>query len=396
MFQSIEPAPADPILGLNEAFQNDPSPNKINLGVGVYKDEAGTTPVLACVKEAERRLLEGETSKSYLGIAGLADYAALIQPLMLGADSAVVSEARAATVQTPGGTGALRVAGDFVHRMFPKATIWVSSPTWANHPKIFEASGLKVCQYGYLNESARGIDFDRMLDDLNKIPAGDVIVLHGCCHNPSGIDPSADQWQTIAETVKQREMVPLLDFAYQGFGSGLEEDALGLRTVVDHVDELLVASSFSKNFGLYRERIGALTAIAGSSEAASTVLSQLKTCVRTNYSNPPAHGGAIVETILKDAELREQWTSELAAMRDRINAMRTDFVAAMKKHAPNHDFSFLLEQQGMFSFSGLSPEQVDALREQHSIYIVGSGRINVAGITPSNVDRLAAAIATVL
>jgi aspartate/tyrosine/aromatic aminotransferase len=389
-------APADPILGLTEAYQQDARPQKINLSVGVYKDEQGTTPVLECVKQAEQRLLCEETTKTYLAIGGLPKYGALVQQMLLGADQTVVEPQRMATIQSPGGTGALRVAADFIRQHFPSATVWCSRPTWENHPKIFQAAGLHVNQYAYLDASGRGLDFPALEAQLRQLPAGDVVVLHACCHNPSGVDPTHEQWARIAELLAARGLLPLMDFAYQGLGTGLDEDAAGLRAVAGAVEEMLIASSFSKNFGLYRERVGALTAVAASQQRAEAVLSQLKICVRTNYSNPPAHGASIVETILGDEGLREGWKRELTAMRTRISGMRALFVETMRAHAPRHDFSFLLSQNGMFSFSGLSPERVDRLREQFAIYVVRSGRINVAGITPQNIDPLCRAVAAVL
>lgn len=396
MFEAIEVAPADPILGLTEAFLRDTRPGKVNLSVGVYKDAEGKTPVLRSVKAAEKRLVETETTKSYLPISGSVEYDRLVQAMMLGEDHPLLAQKRIVTLQAPGGTGALRVAGDFVRQQFPQATVWCSSPTWNNHPKIFESSGLAVDTYPYLDDTARAVDFDAMLGKFKRLPAGDVVVLHGCCHNPSGVDLSADQWQQVAEVVVERQLLPLVDFAYQGFGSGLQEDAEGLRILAGVVPEALVASSFSKNFGLYRDRVGGLSAIAPSSSAADAVLSHLKIAVRTNYSNPPAHGALVVETILADPELRASWERELAEMRGRIQEMRELFVNTMRVHAPQRDFAFLLDQRGMFSFSGLTPEQVDMLKTNHAIYIVRSGRINVAGITPTNIEPLCQAIAAVL
>jgi aspartate aminotransferase/aromatic-amino-acid transaminase len=396
MFESLELAPADPILGLNEAFQKDPNPAKINLSVGVFTNEQGATPVLQCVKIAEERLLRQETTKSYLSIAGLAQYDHLVQQLLLGPTHPLLRQRRVATIQTPGGTGALRVAADFIYQQFPQSTVWCSRPTWVNHPKVFEAAGLRVGSYPYLDAAARGLDFSAMLDHLRTLPAGDVVVLHGCCHNPSGIDLKADQWGQVARVMAQRKLLPLIDFAYQGFGTGLDDDALGVRSVVEVVDEVLLASSFSKNFGLYRERVGALCVVATDTARADAVLSHFKACVRTNYSNPPAHGAAVVETILQDPQLRSLWEEELAGMRERINGMRRLFVETMQQHAPDRDFSFLLPQRGMFSFSGLQPDEVDRLREEHAIYIVRSGRINVAAITTQNIHPLCRAIAAVI
>ena len=396
MFEAISPAPEDSILGLTEAFKKDPNPNKINLGVGVYKDGGGQTPVLSTVKEAEERLLRSEATKSYLPIDGLAAYAALSQAIVFGSEHPILSAGRAATVQTPGGTGALRVAADFVRRISPQATVWLSDPTWPNHPNVFGSAVLQVQSYPYFEAETNGVAFDRMLAALEDIPAGDVLLLHGCCHNPTGADLSTQQWQAVAALCAERSILPLLDFAYQGFGDGLDEDASGVRIVADHCREFLVATSYSKNFGLYNERVGALTLVADSAEAAETANSHMKICVRTNYSNPPAHGGQIVAEILGDSELRQRWEEELAEMRNRINDMRHLFVEALDQQGAGRDFSFIARQRGMFSYSGLTPEQVQALRERHSVYIVGSGRINVAGMTEANMDYLCEAIADVL
>ncbi|MYH60779.1 MAG: aspartate/tyrosine/aromatic aminotransferase [Caldilineaceae bacterium SB0675_bin_29] len=396
MFESISPAPEDSILGLTEAFKKDPNPNKVNLGVGVYKDGDGQTPVLSTVKEAEERLLRSEATKSYLPIDGLAAYATLSQEIVFGSEHDILGAGRAATVQTPGGTGALRVAADFVRRIFPQATVWLSDPTWPNHPNVFGSAALRVQSYPYFEADTNGVAFDRMIAALETIPKGDVLLLHGCCHNPTGADLSSQQWQEVAALCAERCILPLLDFAYQGFGDGLEEDASGVRIVADHCREFLVATSYSKNFGLYNERVGALTLVADSAEAADAANSHMKICVRTNYSNPPAHGGQIVAEVLGDPELRQRWEVELAEMRDRINDMRHLFVETLDEQGAGRDFSFIARQRGMFSYSGLTPEQVQALRDRHSVYIVGSGRINVAGMTDVNMEYLCAAIADVL
>ena len=396
MFESLQMAPADPILGLNEAFQKDSHPQKVNLSVGVYKDEQGVTPILTSVKRAEERLLSSEGTKSYLAITGSANYDRLVQQLLFGPGHVCLEQRRVETLQSPGGTGALRVAADFIHQHFPQSAVWCSRPTWANHPQIFQAAGLRVHHYAYLDATARRIDFSAMLDDLSRVPPGDVVLLHACCHNPSGVDLSKAQWAQVAQLLKDRDLLPLVDFAYQGFGEGLEEDAAGMRAVAATLPDLLIASSFSKNFGLYRERVGALSVVAANEEAARVALSHLKLCVRTNYSNPPAHGAMIVETILEDDALRSLWHEELDLMRRRIAGMRQLFVQTMQSCAPRHDFDFLLEQKGMFSFSGLRPEQVDRLRDEYAIYIVRSGRINVAGITPHNCEPLCQAVASVL
>jgi aspartate aminotransferase len=397
MFSELPLAPPDAILGLSEAFKLDKHPHKINLSVGVFKDEQGLTPILACVKEAERRLLATEQSKGYLSIEGHPEYAVRVQELLFGAGHEVLAGQRAVTAQTPGGTGSLRVAADFLKKHFPQAKVWQSKPTWANHPAIFAAAGLSVESYAYLDARGRGLDFPALLAALRQIPAGDVVLLHACCHNPTGIDPTPAQWREIAAAIHERNLLPLVDFAYQGFGEGLVEDAVGLRELAQPGRELLVCSSFSKNFGLYGERVGALTLIAADAPAAQRALSQVRISVRTNYSNPPTHGAAIVAGILADSELRRQWEQELAAMRDRIHQMRRLFVETMRHKAPQHDFSFLANQKGMFSFSGLTNLQVDELRTRYGVYVVGNGgRINVAGMTRQNMDPLTTAIAAVL
>ncbi len=396
MFEQFTPAPPDAILGLTEAFKKDPNPKKVNLGVGVYRDAQGRTPILASVKTAEERILQNEATKSYLGIDGSPEYATVVQELLFGADHPIVTDKRAVTAQGPGGTGALRVAADFVASMFPNATVWLSDPTWPNHPSIFKAAGLPVKSYPYFDAATNGVKFDDMLATVKTIPAGDVLLLHGCCHNPTGADLSKAQWQQIAAVVAERKILPLIDFAYQGFGDGLNEDALGMKTVCDQVDEVLIASSFSKNFGLYNERIGALTLVGTTAEAAETALGHIKLAIRANYSNPPAHGAAIVTTILGDPQLRTQWENEVTEMRERINSMRHLFVETLNEKGVEQDFSFIAQQRGMFSFSGLTPAHVKALREKHGVYIVGSGRISVAGMTEGNMDYLCAAIADVL
>jgi aspartate aminotransferase len=397
MFDSLPLAPPDAILGLADAFKNDPNPRKINLSVGVYKDEQGNTPILACVKEAERRLLAVEKTKGYLSIEGHPDYDARAQELVLGPGHEAISCRRAMTAQTPGGTGSLRVAADFLKKHFPAAKVWLSNPTWANHAAIFSAAGQQVETYAYIDSSGRGLDFDAMIAALKKIPAGDIVLLHACCHNPTGIDPTIQQWKEIASVVHQQRLLPLIDFAYQGFGDGLIEDAASVREMAQPGQELLICSSFSKNFGLYGERVGALTLVAASAEAAQRALSQIRISIRTNYSNPPTHGAAIVATVLGDAELRKQWEQELTAMRNRIHEMRRSFVDTMRKKAPGHDFAFLERQKGMFSFSGLTNLQVDELRSKHAVYVVGNGgRINVAGMTHENMEPLCTAIAAVL
>jgi len=394
MFETLRPAPPDAIFGITEAFAADLSPQKINLAVGVFKDAQGQTPVLACVKAAERRLIESETTKTYLGIEGLADYREHVRRLVFG--DAVAAD-RVAVVQTPGGTGGLRVVADFLAAHLSAATVWVSNPTWENHTNIFASAGLATDSYRYLDASKTRLDFQGMLDDLTaKARPGDVLLLHACCHNPTGVDLSPEQWAQVADLVVERKLLPLVDFAYQGFGAGLEEDAAGLRTLLERCEELLVASSFSKNFGLYSERVGAAALVASEASAAKAGLSQLKRAVRSNYSNPPRHGAAVVATVLGDAELTALWTQELTAMRQRISAMRQELVEALRASGAKRDFAFLLDQSGMFSYTGLTPMQCDRLRSEQSIYIVGSGRINVAGVTSENLPRLSEGILSVL
>jgi aspartate/tyrosine/aromatic aminotransferase len=396
MFETIKMAPADPILGLTEAFNQDPNPNKINLAVGVYKDGSGQTPVLSTVKEAERRLLQKEATKSYLPMPGDPVYGSLVQKLLFGDGHDIITSGRAATAHCPGGTGALRVAGDYLHKLHPSALIWLSDPTWENHATVFGAAGLQVKRYGYRDPASNGLNFKAMLESLEQIPAGDVVLLHACCHNPTGIDPTVEQWSQIGDVLNRRGILPLVDFAYQGLADGLEEDAAGLRVLCEKVDQMLVCSSFSKNFGLYRERTGALTIVGATANQARNVMSQLKLVIRANYSNPPAHGGAIVTTVLQDPELRAKWITEVTEMRNRINGMRRLFVDTLKAKGVSRDFSFIIQQRGMFSYSGLTKEQVDQLREKYAIYIVSSGRINVAGMTEANMGPLCDAIASVL
>lgn len=396
MFENIQSAPPDAILGLNDVFRKDPNPNKINLTVGVFKDERGLTPVLASVKEAEKRILQAEKSKGYLPIDGHEDFCRLTTDLFFGQDHEIVTSGRASTAQTPGGTGALRVAADFLHTNLGEATIWCSTPTWPNHPKVFQAGGLPVKNYPYFDAASHGVNLSGMLNAIKEMSPGQVICLHACCHNPTGADPTPEQWKQIADAVYERGLLPLLDFAYLGFGSGLEADTVSLREFARPGAELVVCSSYSKNFGLYSERVGALTVVAKNADSAKVIASQVRTTIRTNYSNPPSHGGTVVAEILKDAELRAQWESELAAMRNRINGMRTLFTQKMSDKLPGRDFSYIEKQKGMFSYSGLTAAQVDSLRETKAIYIVRDGRINVAGIMPSNIDVLTDAIANLL
>ena len=396
MLENIAAAPADPILGLNEKFLSDPRSDKINLGVGVYKDDGGNTPVLNSVKKAETRLLAAENSKTYLGIPGSADFALAVQQLLFGADSSIIAEGRAQTAQTPGGTGGLRLAAELISRQIGATRVWVSDPTWANHKGIFQAAGLEISSYAYYDAEAHDMDFEAMLSGLGQASAGDVVLLHGCCHNPTGIDPDREQWAQLAELCSSRGLLPLFDFAYQGFARGLDEDAEGLRLFAEHCDEILIASSYSKNFGIYGERTGAFTLVARTAEVAATVFSQVKSIIRVIYSNPPKHGSALVAAVLNDAELRAEWEAEVAAMRDRIKQMRSLLVATLKNKGVDRDFSFIERQCGMFSFSGLSKEQIVKMRDESGVYAVDSGRFSVAAMTTGNMDPLCDAIAAVI
>jgi aspartate/tyrosine/aromatic aminotransferase len=396
MFESLQLAPPDPILGLTDAFKRDPNPNKINLGVGVYQDEAGKTATLECVKRAEAKLLAAGAPKTYLAIEGSPEYGKHVRTLLFGADSPLLGSGRAVTAQAPGGTGALRLSGDLAHARLGIQRVLVSDPTWANHPAIFQAAGLKAETYAYYDPSKKGLDFAGMLASLEKAGPTDLVLLHACCHNPSGVDPTPEQWRELAELAQKRGFLTLFDFAYQGFGDGVHEDALPVRLFAERGLELVICSSFSKNFGLYNERVGAITLLTQSKDAGDKALSQLKSTIRSNYSNPPAHGGAVVTAVLSDPELAALWQREVDGMRDRIARMRTLFVETLKKKGVKQDFSFITKQKGMFSFAGISPEQVDRLRDEYGIYAVRSGRINVAGMSESTMDRLCSAVAAVL
>ncbi|GAA6205641.1 MULTISPECIES: amino acid aminotransferase [Thalassotalea] len=395
MFSQLKQLPADPILGLSIKFKADNNPNKIDLGAGIYKDAAGNTPVLDCVKVAEQFRVDNEASKAYLGSTGSPVFNTKMTDLILG-DHKVITENRIRTVSTPGGTGALRVAGEFIKKCTPGATIWVSNPTWANHKGVFEAAGLIVKTYPYYDYENNCLDFEGMVNALKNIPQEDAVLLHACCHNPSGMDLNQEQWQAVAEVAKDVGFMPVVDMAYQGFGTDLDSDAYGLRLMADTVEQMIICSSCSKNFGLYRERIGACSIIGRSAEAADIINSVLLSVVRVAYSMPPAHGAAIVETILSSHELTTQWHGELKEMRDRINNMRQLLVDKLKENGVERDFSFITSQNGMFSFLGIDQAQVQRLQDEFSIYIVGSSRISLAGISTDNVDYLTQSIAKVL
>lgn len=392
----MEMAPPDPILGLGDAFRRDSREHKINLCVGVYKDDSGKTPVFTAVRKAEERLLASEDTKSYLPIEGSPEYGAVVRGLIFGEGHEIVVSHRAATAATPGGTGALRVGADFLAKLRPGATVWISDPTWPNHLSIFRASGLKTALYPYYDAETKELSFDKMMDGLRGASKGDVVVFHACCHNPSGLDPTPEQWEALATLTNEQGLFPFFDFAYQGLGAGLQEDGAGLRIFYEKGFELFIAGSFSKNFGLYRERTGALTLVAPTRDAADAGLSHLKSVIRCNYSNPPSHGCAVVAIVLGDAGLRAQWEQELTGMRERIAAMRILFVETLAKKGVGQDFSFIARQRGMFSFSGLTHKQVIRLREEFGVYIVNSGRINVAAMTPSNMEVLCDAVVAVI
>jgi aspartate/tyrosine/aromatic aminotransferase len=396
MFETVTTAPPDPILGITDAFNADANPLKINLSVGVYQDASGKTTIPPSVKEAEQRILAAETSKGYKPISGDPAYGKAVRQMLFGIDHDLVASGRAVTAHTPGGTGALRVAGDFYRKVKPDATVWLSDPTWPNHAAIFQSAGLKTATYPYFDPAANALAFPALIDALKKIPAGDIALLHGGCHNPTGADPTVDQWRTIANVLAERGVIPLIDFAYQGFATGIDDDAAGVRALAAICPELFICSSFSKNFGLYNERTGAMTLVARTADHAAAAMSQIRVVIRSNYSNPPAHGGEIVKTVLADADLRRRWELDVAQMRDRINGMRNLFVDSLKARGVQQNFDFIRHQRGMFSFSGLTKQQVEALRAQFAIYIVGSGRINVAGMTTANMDRLCDAIKAVL
>ena len=394
-FSEMATAPADPILGLTGAFQADARSPKANLGVGVFKDAEGRTPVLACVKEAEKRLLKKETTKTYAPIAGVPGYAEVVAPLVFGED--VAAARKPAVVQSPGGTGALRLGAELLKMARPGSAVWIPEPSWGNHKALFSAAGFETKGYPYLSAATKAVDAESMLAALEKVPAGDAVLLHACCHNPTGADPDAATWAAVADIAEKKGWLPFFDFAYQGFGDGVEEDRAGMLEVLGKAEEALVASSFSKNMGLYAERTGALSVVAaGGAEAA---LSQLKRIVRTIYSNAVLHGASIVREVLGDEELRAEWRKELAAMQERISMNRTVLTGELSARCPGKDFSYLGRQKGMFSYSGLTDEQVAWLRAEKAVYLVKGGRINVAGLLDSTMeyvcDSIAEAIRTV-
>lgn len=396
IFAAVEMAPRDPILGLTESFNADGRSTKVNLGVGVYLDGSGKVPLLAAVKLAEKARLEAMPPRGYQPIDGLAAYNQNVQKLLFGADSALLAEGRVLTIEALGGTGALKVGADYLRRLLPEATVYLSDPSWENHRALFENAGFTVATYPYYDSATHGVDFAAMQAGLNALPAGSIVVLHACCHNPTGADLDEAQWRQVIDVIGARGLLAFVDIAYQGFADGLGEDALALRLFVESGLQFLVASSFSKSFSLYGERVGALSVITANRDETARVLSQIKRIVRTNYSSPPTHGGAIVAAVLSSPELRRMWEEELADMRGRIRAMRLSLVDRLQGRGVGQDYSFVIRQRGMFSYTGLSVEQVDRMREEFGIYAVSSGRICLAALNTHNIDYVADAIAAVL
>ncbi|NDC50380.1 MAG: aspartate/tyrosine/aromatic aminotransferase [Burkholderiaceae bacterium] len=396
LFSSVQLAPKDPIFGLTEAYTADQRPGKVNLGVGVYYTDEGKVPLLRAVLEAEREVVAKEAPRAYIPIEGPNPYNSAVQNLLFGKDSALIQAGRVVTAECLGGTGALRVGGDFVKRLEPNSPAAISSPSWENHRGIFEAAGYTVLDYTYFDPKTRGVDFDGMVKSLESFPAKTLVILHACCHNPTGADLTKDQWKTIISICQQKQLIPFLDIAYQGFADGIEEDGVAVRMFADSGMSFFVSSSFSKSFSLYGERVGALSIVTQSKEESARVLSQLKRVIRTNYSNPPTHGAAIVATVLNSPKLRQMWEDELAQMRERIKSMRHGLKEKLAASGISHDFSFIEAQRGMFSYSGLTADQVAKLQEQDAIYALSTGRICVAALNSKNIDRVAQAIARVL
>jgi len=396
MFQHVEPFAGDPILSLNEDFQRDTRPNKINLSIGIYFDDAGRIPVLDAVRQAEAKLLAQSGPKPYLPIEGAANFRRAVQELLFGADHEAVRSHRVATIQSVGSSGGLKVGADFIKRWFPASEVWVSDPTWDNHRSMFEGAGLKVHSYPYYDAASGGVKFDPMVAALSKLPPQSVVLLHACCHNPTGVDLSRAEWDALVPIIRQRGLLPYLDLAYQGFGAGIEEDAYAVRMLAEAGVSFFIANSFSKSMSVYGERCGALSVVCPSAHEAELVLGQLKFTVRRNYSSPPIHGGQLVATVLTDAELRTLWELELGTMRERILAMRAELHRVLKAKLPQRNFDYFIRQHGMFSYTGLTPQQVDRLREEHAVYLVRSGRMCVAGLNTHNVEATAQAMAAVL
>ena len=396
LFGAVDLAPRDPILGITEAYNADTNPRKVNLGVGVYSDDNGKVPLLECVRRAEHEITDKAAPRVYLPIDGIPAYDKAVQALLFGEGSEVIASARAITVQALGGTGGLKVGADFLKRFSPASQVWISDPSWENHRALFEGAGFTVNAYPYYEAATHGLDFRAMRASLDTMPAGSIVVLHACCHNPTGVDPTPAQWDEIITVVRARGLVPFLDLAYQGFGAGIDADGEVVHRFVATPGPVFISSSFSKSFSLYGERVGALTVVTADKDEAARVLSQLKRVVRTNYSNPPTHGGQIVALALTNPELRKLWEGELGAMRERIRSIRATLVAKLAERAPKHDFGFVRDQRGMFSYSGLDKAQVKRLREEFSVYAIVTGRICVAALNNRNVDYVADAIAAVL
>ncbi|HJS36769.1 MAG TPA: amino acid aminotransferase [Burkholderiales bacterium] len=392
---AVPMAPRDPILGITEVFVADKNPRKVNLGVGVYYDDGGKVPLLECVQRAEQQRVQSGAPKAYLPIDGLQAYDQAVQALVFGADAPVIREKRVVTVQALGGTGGLKIGADFLKQISPDAQVWVSEPSWENHQALFEAAGFRVRAYPYYDAATRGLKFEAMRAALEALPAGSIVVLHSCCHNPTGVDLSEAQWRTVLGIVQARGLVPYLDLAYQGFGDGIDADAYAPRLFAAAMSPIFLSSSFSKSLSLYGERVGAFSLVAGSADEAARALSQVKRIVRTNYSNPPTHGGDIVARVLTTPELRALWEQELGGMRERIKAMRKALAEGVQKRS-GKDFSFVLQQRGLFSYTGLSKAQVERLRAEYSIYAIETGRICVAALSSRNIDYVAEAIAKVL
>ena len=395
-FGRVEMAPHDPILGVTETYHADQNPNKVNLGVGVYTDDEGKVPVLDCVRRAELQMCEAASPRNYLPIDGLKSYDRAVQELVFGLENPALKEGRVVTVQALGGTGGLKLGADLIRRVNPDADIWISDPSWENHRALFEYAGYRVNAYPYYDPASHGVNFDAMMDGVENIPEGSVLLLHACCHNPTGVDLREDQWERVMQAVNKRGLIPFLDLAYQGFADGLDADAAAVRRFSTACPVVFVSSSFSKSLSLYGERVGALSIVTQDAAEVGKVLSQVKRVIRTNYSNPPTHGGQAVATVLTTPDLRAQWEEELCQMRDRIKSMRRHLVEKIRAIRADFDFHFVVEQRGMFSYSGLTREQVRRLREEYSVYAIDSGRICVAALNSRNVDYVAKAVASVL
>jgi aromatic-amino-acid transaminase len=396
VFSSVDMAPRDPILGLTEAYNTDARTNKVNLGVGVYYDDAGKLPLLRAVRAAEEARMKNAPPRGYQPIEGAPAYNKAVQDLLFGQGAALTADGRVVSAQALGGTGALKIGGDFLKRLLPQSKVYISDPSWENHRALFEACGFEVDVYPYFDAETRGVRFDAMIAHLKSLPAGAIVLLHACCHNPTGADLTDAQWAEVVEVCKARNLVPFLDMAYQGFADSIEQDAIAVRLFVQSGMSFVISSSFSKSFSLYGERVGALSIVTASKDEAARVLSQLKRTIRTNYSNPPTHGGAIVAAVLATPELRAMWEDELGEMRDRIRAMRTGLVEKLAARGVARDFSFVARQRGMFSYTGLTVQQVDRLRDEFGIYAVGTGRICLAALNSKNVDYVADSLATIL